>query len=340
MKYSLLAILIFSFHFNSAQKVWDKTTYNEICKKQLTEVLAHTYEMIVQGKLTAYYNDSFATKMPISAIKESFSDEHIANVGLLKGDDWVVDSIIVVPKNPRESIVGFSLIQSNTESTSETSTYITLGINLLYPMKFAGIDLGINPLCTIKWDELKKALSSQELEYLQAYIQTAKMFGNFEFIHFNNDTLGYLSDNLSWRLANRAPYHLRLTKPWQKAISISWFNQYIIAANIASNSGKRGYKDVNLAKPFKNLENDLMLEFKVQILNPANPDDPYDLIDTVVAVSYNWETEQMQFFKSPKGEYVIGFKADQLWFYMKLEDLLPHLPKEVLPSLELLKKES
>jgi hypothetical protein len=339
MKYLLLALILGCTTFAKAQKIWDQEAHTKLCDKQLSEVLARTYELIIEGKLSAYWNDSFATKMTKYELEIRFSDEYITNIGLKEGDFWTIDSIIIVPKNPRESIVGFSLIQNNTASTSESSTYVTLGINLLYPLKLAGIDLGINPLCNIKWEDLKKALSSQELEYLQAYIQTAKIFGNFEFIHFNNDTLGYLSDNLSWRLANRAPYHLRLTKPWQKAVANAGFNQYINAAYSASNSGKRSYKDVNLAKPFKNLENDLMTYYNVEIHNSANPDDPYDLKDTSVAVSFNWETEQIALFKTPKGEFVMGFKATKLWFYMKLEDLLPYLPKEVLPSLELLKKE-
>lgn len=342
MKYSLLAILLLSFNLLNAQKIWDQEAYSKMCKKQLTEVLAHIYEMIIEGKLTAYYNDSFATKYPINELKERFSDEYIANIGVQEGEDWVVDSLIVIPKDPRKELVGFSLIQSNTISSSELSTYITLGINLLYPLKFAGTDLsintflGINPLCSIKWDELKSVLSKEENDYLQAYIQTAKMFGNFEFIHFNNDTIGYLADNLSWRLANRAPYHLRLTKPWQKAITSAWQSQYIEAAHVAFNAEKSFYKEPQLRTKFNDLEMDLGNQIMTSI---AQSEDPYDIKDTAIFILFDWNIEDFILLQAPKGPKVIGFKSENKWFYMKLEDLEAYLPKEVLPSLELLKKE-
>jgi hypothetical protein len=87
------------------------------------------------------------------------------------------------------------------------------------------------------------------------------------------------------------------------------------------------------------LEERLLAEWVKTFQDWRYPNDPYAFKDTVVSVFYNWETEQMQCLKTPKGEYVIGFKADIIWFYMKLEDILPYLPKEVLPSLELLKKQ-
>ena len=62
-------------------------------------------------------------------------------------------------------------------------------------------------------------------------------------------------------------------------------------------------------------------------------------LDTQLTQQFNWQTEQISWYKSPNGEYMVGFKATKLWFYMKLEDIIPYLPKEVLPSLELLKKE-
>lgn len=331
MKYKLLVILLFLSIFSNAQKVWDKETYAAMCKKHLNEVLAHTYELIIDGKLTAYYNDSFATKMPISELKRRFSDEYIANVGVLEGDDWVVDSLIVIPKDPRGSIVGFSSIQ--------TKTSTILGINLLYPLMISGLNFGINPLCAIKWQDLKTVLSKQESEFIQATIQTVNHEGLNKYIDRFTDSVDREIDKQSSKLSKQNVYQIRIKENRQNTISTYWFFQYIIAANLASNNSKIGYKDANLNEPFDNLEKGLIGSAVIQISDYNLPDDPYAFKDTMVSVSYNWETEHMQCLKTPKGEYAIGFKADQLWFYMKLEDLLLYLPKEVLPSLELLKKE-
>ncbi len=340
MKYRLLIIVLFISTCVEAQKVWDQETYAAMCKKQLNEVLAHIYELVIEGKLTAYQNDSFATKMPIIELQKRFSDEQIGNVGVKEGEDWVVDTVIVTPKNPRESLVGFSLIQSNIFNNSDSTVFKTLGINLLYPLRIAGINLGFNPLCNIKWKELNEVLSIQEMEFLLAYIQTAKLFGNFEFIHLGKDTNDYLINDLAWRITNKsAPYSQRITSFWQQAIAGAWHRQYIEAAHLAYTSGKACFKEPQMRSKFSDVDAQLGSVITVAIANPDNPDDPYDLIDTTVQINYTWQTDKFILLKAPQQPKVIGFKTDEQWFYMKLEDIIPYLPKEVLPSLELLKKE-
>jgi hypothetical protein len=340
MKYRLLIIVLFFSTCVEAQKVWDKETYAAMCKKQLNEVLAHIYELVIDGKLTAYQNDSFATKISINECKKRFSIEYLETL-----NEYRIPNVFYALEDTTQilkvAINGFGLIQSYLSSNAEKATFNTLGISLLYSSNVGDLEYGIGSfvLCTIKWEELKIALTKEENEYLQAYIIMAKLFGNFDFVRYYSKPNFEYDENLNWRIANyQSPSvnEMRIEYVMQYSINLIWHNLYFDAAHLAYSAGKPFYKDPQLTTKFKDLEKEVATKKIFQI---SNSDDPFDLRDTTIQILFDGTIDRFMLLQGPKKTNIIGFMASNIWFYIKLEDLTPYFSDLAKPSLELLKKE-
>ncbi len=338
MKYKLLVILLFLSIFSNAQKVWDKETYAAMCKKHLNEVLAHTYDLVMDGKLDAYQNDSFTAKLTINELKEKFSDKYAAKIVRSSKPKQYRDTIVIFRKDPYYYMVGFNTISLNPMNHSESTSHKIVGISLLYPSKSPKIDFGIQSLCCIKWEEIIVALSKEKQEWLLAYIQTAIIFRKAEFKIVNSEaTIQLESKNVKGIQNYYISYNIQMSDLLQKAITSEWHNQYIKAAYLAFNEGKSIFNDSLLLLKIENIELELGNEYATSV--GGFNGDPFEFEAYSYHEPYDWTSDKFILLQLINNQMIVQFRRENKWFNMKLEDLLPYLPKEVLPSLELLKKQ-
>lgn len=115
------------------------------------------YDATMNGKLRAYKNDSLASWLDLEQFHKLGSDTFLVRKLIDPNDDdnYIIDTLIE-RFNPVEKIKQLMLLEEVyfDAKTGQQRTQI-IAIAPLYPQKIAGIDLGLIPLCWLKFYDRK-----------------------------------------------------------------------------------------------------------------------------------------------------------------------------------------
>ncbi len=117
------------------------------------------YQLVLEGKVMAYKNDSLLTTYSLEDIRKRGSTEKIFNI---KGKD----TAIYEPMKPTDLKEFWFCKQMSTSPFNEVENNKFIAVVLTFQPTFGGFKANINPLCWLLVSEVKTVLSKEDYEWL------------------------------------------------------------------------------------------------------------------------------------------------------------------------------
>ncbi|MDI1234950.1 MAG: hypothetical protein PSX81_11750 [bacterium] len=164
MKSKHLLILLFVFCYGNIQAQIEKSLPTEaewqsyFYAKQ-SSIQTKLYQLVLDGKVKAYKNDSLITPYRLEDIKKRGSIEKIITY---KGKD----SVIYEAMKPSDMKEFWFCKQISTSPFNEVESNKLVAIVLTFQPTFGGFKARTNPLCWLLVSDLKTVLSKEDYEWL------------------------------------------------------------------------------------------------------------------------------------------------------------------------------
>jgi len=224
-------------------------------------------------------------------------------------------------------IFGFeSIMDAKNMSTSYKLTSIGLLSNLL---AVHGIVFENYLVFCVDYNALKTILTNDEIGFLNALVLQRSNLGDFlpELALEDRQDMESKVEALNYsRFINKRS----LILSQNELAVLAAYNAYVfnsLGNEVTAEYSKLlpsaiFYKDSLETIGYQNILYDLREEVSVNVPNPENPDDPYDLMVTVVSsdFSFDWLKEPWIVRKS-KSDYLVRFDVKDLWKYGNKEEV-------------------
>ena len=283
----------------------DGKNISEYLQKRVMSINVKLWENVKDGKVAAYSNDSLASTISFEEVLYRTSTKSFEDVG----DGEMKE--IAIPFDIEDDFSGMSLrfkrSRSNVDEKAVGSEYTLRAVSPIFLLQVSGIDLGNQPMFTIAIDDLKQSIGQVDFEFIMALASQRTLFGDFGMKYFDldSDLLEEIGPNLAYDQLSHAPISLVLK---QRSFDILGYYNWSLLSAVArkiEDSGAKLYKDSLFASAYRHTSIDLMQSALVSIGNPENPDDPYDLIDTMVLYSFDLSGPYPISVSSIQGEQIV-----------------------------------
>ena len=242
------------------------------------ESIQSIWQLVEDGELLAYSNDSLATVLNLDELTSMTWESP-----LVLNADQLSQAMVKASYLSNSEIIAF--LDANSKNFGiELNTH---SIALTYePVTESGINLGRQPWFFIDVIELKEVLPQHQVDFLNAYVSSQLQRGDLDNIYIRQNN-NYL--NIGEDLAYKAVFYDHLFAPsyelLDSAIAQSWISMVELMAFAHAAQMKSVYADQNLKKE---IPYDQLSQFvKVRVPNPDKPDDPYNQVEIDVAVLYD-----------------------------------------------------
>jgi hypothetical protein len=160
-----ITLVLFYLGFSNAVLAQGELQMQKFYYNEVHRIAKKIYLMGLNHEITAYRNDSLASKVNAEDLKKIGASQVLKQV---EKNGELVDSFYFQPFNPdsirADIAANYGLIRKGDESI-----YTLQSISPLMEFKINGMLISI-PFFCIKWNDLKRKLSSEEVELLQHYL--------------------------------------------------------------------------------------------------------------------------------------------------------------------------
>lgn len=178
MKKLTTILLVFNSFVASAQIQITDSLFESFIKKEIANINFKLYYAAIEGKVTAYTNDSCKTIYSINELKEQGSYTFVAQVTDRYGD--AKDTMYVVPFDPAKNFVGLRLTyEQDLDLNTQSIRHRVKGIGPLYMNMMGKVHVGTSHMFLIKTTDVNNILNQNELNILQAFTAQNSQFGDF-----------------------------------------------------------------------------------------------------------------------------------------------------------------
>ncbi|MFT5723633.1 MAG: hypothetical protein ACI9JN_000750 [Bacteroidia bacterium] len=316
MKLFLTSLLALIGLCASAQIHLTDSVIHTFLQKEINQINAKMYRAAIEGKVSAYINDSFATRSSKEELVEQFSYEYVTQVYDQYGDP--IDSTYTVQLSPDKDFTGMKLTYEQEVDLNDFSIrYVIKGIGPNYMVRVGILQLGSTHLFILKMSEVETLLSDNELLFLKSVLAQNSLIGDFRL--YTQRFYDMEPSDVPFEYALRSVQSETMGIPdvidySDKMKLLSPYNRHvpsIVMSRVASHQEKNHpankilFKDINLTIPYDHPASELAGE-----LITAVEDEYGDLKDTVVLV---WAP----FFE--KYDYVVWQSGDKYIFDFTIE---------------------
>lgn len=190
MKLKLLLISIFILNVAIAQvnkPLPTKQQWETYFFEKKAAIQTKLYNLALQGKIKAYYNDSLAGYYSIEDLKKKGRKEVV--VALLDNESgYLYDSVYFEPFNPKDILSIWYLKKLEYNQSTQIETNQLKCLSLGYKLKIGGIEIMEIPLFWLSISDLKSNLSKDEFDWLMLMYYYVKNDNTIRFIENNDDT--------------------------------------------------------------------------------------------------------------------------------------------------------
>lgn len=164
MKFKTILFLLLAFRFANTQAQVEKPMPTEAQWQSYfyakeASIKKKLYQLVLDGKMKAYKNDSLLTGYSLEDIRKRGSTEKIINY---KGKD----SVIYEPMKPTDLKEFWFCKQISTSPFNEVENNKFIAVVLTFQPTFGGFKARTNPLCWLLISDVKTVLSKEDYEWL------------------------------------------------------------------------------------------------------------------------------------------------------------------------------
>jgi|GEM_PF-6167880 len=317
----ILIICIFSSKA-TAQNTVALQNFENHFEERLTEIHFKILKAVVEEKITIYSNDSLNTPLSNDDLSDRFDSLPIHN-GILSSQYKLEN------RNP-----GILFIYKEVLSFETNSFHIQLqGVSAMSPWYLNGRKMGLATTGRIKIDDLSQLLNKDDLQFLMAMQMVVRSKDIYQRKGWDNpkqkaetQLRRYYSDKRPHVLLDTSSIDF-LCQSLSKSFPYVFDNYY----KHKTWQMRPLFQDSLLSKilPINSDGYHFHTKQIIQVGNPENPNDPYDMIDTVVTLPLNFKTTDLKFEHLSvqgvdiiKGSFYTSWKKkEQESFYIPLETM-------------------
>ena len=279
MKLKTILFLLLVICFTTAQAQVEKPIPSEAqwqayFKAKESSLKKKLFQMVLEGKIKAYKNDSFVSTYSLEYLKRRGSKETIVN---LKDKDTIIN----VPFKP-EALNEFWFCKEISSSPfEETENNRFVAVAITFQPSFGGFMTRNQPFCWITVNDLKMLLSKEEYQWLQLLFFYSK----------NDNTILFRSDDWDdnyWELN-----HVKLFKNITHSDSLL-FQKLSRSLNLSSfyfeafwwedkNATDANIYDEQQKKNISYFDFQLKYQEKLKVFLPTNENNPAIGKDTIIS---------------------------------------------------------
>jgi hypothetical protein len=342
MRNLILPLFIFLGFVANAQQTLDADVSTEFVHSKINELNLKIWNAVHSGEIAAYQNDSFATEKSSSEIRE-WSSEIISVKEIPHENGGIVSEVTTMPF---DSIYGYSGARLNYDYS-----YSELGLNfdlrsyapMFPPSTESGITLGEMPLFWVSTPSIKKVLDEREFEIISALIKQRMMLGDLmnPFWYPKNDTKLF-GQSITFKTVFEDYFWNDFGSKEDTAIGSHLFSLLQFAALNYQQEKEVNifYKNKRLTETYNYVPFDLPDTITINVPNPDNPGDPYDIIWREHEVYFQFDDITEVRIHRSKADYILELvntkaKKNRVLFvkYSSLSQYLIENDRIVLESL-------
>jgi hypothetical protein len=269
----------------------------------------HLYENILDQKITSYWSDSLATKQsPHELVEGQRFQYRIQNPSNPDDPNDLIDTIIHVPFNPKTDFNGATMFYERiVDQNTYTSSFKLWSYAGTYNFDAGSFSFGSIPRFQVSAKDVLSTIQPEDVSFYQSLLNQRTVHAEFVIPAYREDLdhkeLAYNGISASVF----GGHYPQVCNPSTDSI-LAWYNFQLFSA-LADKHWMEGglfYKDVKLKTPHDPWLNDFNEEFITQIRNPDRPDDPFDFIDTMLTISFEFAGHHNMEIIPNEDDYIIA----------------------------------
>jgi hypothetical protein len=266
------------------------------------------WNAVHSGEIVAYQNDSLVTEVSSSAIKEWSSQ--IISVKEIRQENGGIETIVIT--EPFDSLNGYKgarLSYDYVISEFGVEFIPRSFIPLHKPSTESGIELGINPIFYVNIKSLDMVLNPEEGKFHRALFKQRIMLGDLmnPFWYPKNDSKLF-GQSITFKTVFEDHFWNDFGSKEDTAIGSHLFSLLQFAATNYQQDREIDifFKDKELSEVYKYVPFDLSDTISVDVPNPDNPEDPYDIIWRDYTVNFQFDDITNVKIYRQNNDYTLG----------------------------------